>query len=149
MNTVTKQYMKKISFLLLLMASACAPNVEFYGFENLTHESQNAIVNKDNKTQILNKFGIPNAVSVDRNAWYYVSFKKEFLAFFPGKIKEDVMLKLIFNQKGALIKKELIEHFLHKQKMLKDTTPIERSQKNDNYLAEILGNIAASPDKER
>ena len=140
--------MKRFPFFILLTLSACAPNVEFYGFENLPHESQNALVNQDDKTQILNKFGIPNAVSVDRNAWYYVSFKKEFLAFFPGKIKEDVMLKLTFNPKGLLIKKELIEHFLRKQKMLKDTTPIERSQKNDNYLMEILGNAAAISEKD-
>ena len=140
--------MKKFSYLLLLTITACA-NIENYGFENLVYESQNAILKKDNKSDIINKFGIPNATSVDKNSWYYVSFQKAYFAFFPGKIKDDVMLKLTFDKKGILVQKELIEHFLHKQKMLKDTTPIERSKKNDNYLAEILGNIAATPEQDR
>ena len=67
--------------------------------------------------------------------------QKKYYGFFPSKIQEDILLKLTFNQKGLLVKKELIEHFLHPQHMLKHTTPIERSKKNDNYLMEILGNI--------
>ena len=110
----------------------------------MEYESQNAIEKKDDKSSILNKFGLPNSLSLDKNTWYYVYFEKEVIAFFPVKIKDDTLLKLIFDQNGKLIQKTLIHGFLKKQKMLPDTTTIERSKKNDNYIAEILENIAGT-----
>ena len=80
-------------------------------------------------------------MSVDHDTWYYVYFEKTSWAFFPANIKNDVLLKLRFDRKNSLSEKTLVPHFLKKQKMLKDITPIERSTKNDNYLFEILENI--------
>ena len=134
--------MKKLCLFLLCIS--CAPHIHTFGFENLEYESQNAIEKKDDKSSILNKFGLPNSLSLDKNTWYYVYFEKEVIAFFPVKIKDDTLLKLIFDQNGKLIQKTLIHGFLKKQKMLPDTTTIERSKKNDNYIAEILENIAGT-----
>lgn len=132
--------MKKICLFLLCVS--CAPRIETHGFENLKMESEAIHSNKETKTSVLEKLGVPNATSIDKKNWYYVYIKKEFLAFLKGVIKENILLKLTFDEKGVLIKKELIDGFLKKQNMLQDITPIERSKKKDNYIAEILGNIA-------
>lgn len=117
--------------------------VSSYGFENLKEESKTIFENKDNKRSTLEKLGIPNATSADKNVWYYVYLQKESIAFVRGIIKDSLLLKLTFNEKEILVKKELTPQFVKKQRMLKDTTPIERSRKKDNYITEILGNLGS------
>jgi len=122
--------------------TSCTGRLETFGFENLKEESKSLIVKEDTKQSTLQKFNTPSAQSTDKTRWYYVYFEKEFVAFLPGKIANDTLLKLIFDKDGLLIKKELVDNFLKKQNMHDYTTPIERSTKNDNYIVEILENIA-------
>ncbi|USO01978.1 MAG: hypothetical protein H6850_02575 [Alphaproteobacteria bacterium] len=144
--------MKKVYHFLLaitcLFLTACEGRIETFGFENLKEESAHLVVKEDNKQSVLQKFNAPNAMSVDQKSWYYVYLEKEYVAFFQGKIINDILLKLTFDKEGNLVKKELIDHFLKKQVMLEYTTPIERSKKSDNYIAEIFGNIAHTASEE-
>jgi len=144
---------KTISFLILFSCiglTACADRLETFGFENLKEAEHELAIKDDTKQSVLQKFNVPNAMSVDKKVWYYVYLEKKVIAFLPEKISNDILLKLTFDEKGILVKKELIEGFLKKQRMLAHTTPIERSKKNDNYLTEILENIGTvAPDEER
>lgn len=127
----------------MAVLASCAERIVYNGFEELQEVEKTIIVGKDDKSTALKKIGFPNARSLDNSVtdeWYYVYKAKAYMTFLKPKIKEHLILRLVFDRNGKLIQKELLDNpEVITHKVREESTPVKKGK--EGYLKDILGNF--------
>ena len=100
-------------FLFLFTLNCSANKVSNnHGYISLQGKFDKITINKTNKNDILKIIGPPSSTSnFDKNKWFYIQTKKENQSLFKlgiKKIEKNNVLVVIFNNKGILEEKKML-----------------------------------------
>ena len=107
--------MKKIFLLILffLITLNCTKNKvsNTHGIRLVESKFLNLIINKSNKNDVRKIVGTPSSVSNFNNKWIYIERQKNnqsLVKLGKKKISSNNVLVLVFNERGALTSKKLL-----------------------------------------
>ena len=115
-----------------------------HGYISLQGKFDKITINKTNKNDILKIIGPPSSTSnFDKNKWFYIQTKKENQSLFKlgiKKIEKNNVLVVIFNNKGILEEKKMLNlSDMKKVKYVKNVT--EKEYKQNNTIYKILSSL--------
>ena len=138
--------MKFFLIILLLFIVNCSTNKvsNNHGYISLQAKFDKITINKTNKNDILKIIGPPSSTSnFDKNKWFYIQTKKENQSLFKlgiKKIEKNNVLVVIFNNKGILEEKKMLNlSDMKNVKYVKNVT--EKEYKQNNTLYKILSSL--------
>ena len=138
--------MKFFIIILLLFIVNCSTNKvsNNHGYISLQAKFDKITINKTNKNDILKIIGPPSSTSsFDKNKWFYIQTKKENQSLFKlgiKKIEKNNVLVVIFNNKGILEEKKMLNlSDMKKVKYVKNVT--EKEYKQNNTIYKILSSL--------
>jgi len=126
---------------LFLSISGCGPKVENGGYIREDDFKGKVLLGKSTKEDVRNNLGSPSAQSTfGDETWYYVTARKETVAFFkPEVVKQDVT-EIAFDSKGIVSK---INNYTKDDgediAIAKRTTPTEGHTMG--FMEQVLGNL--------
>ena len=136
-NQLLKSYIV-ISFVFI---AACSPKVENRGFVKQQPWKESIVVGKTSKQEVLEKFGSPSSKSsFGEETWYYISDRKESVAFFRPEIVEQEAAYINFDASGMV--KEVNVYDKNNAKdfaIATRTTPTEGHSMG--FIDQVMGNI--------
>src|SRR5690242_6956482 len=99
--------MKLNQHLILLLSgallAACSPKVDNRGYVRDGNLKEQITVGQTTKDQVLAKFGSPSAQSsFGDETWYYITDRKEAVAFFKPKVVEQDVTRIVFDASGTV-----------------------------------------------
>tara|TARA_B100000886_G_scaffold272703_1_gene196657 strand:+ start:2570 stop:3025 length:456 start_codon:yes stop_codon:yes gene_type:complete len=106
--------MKKLIFFIFIFIIGCSANKlsNYHGNKSLETKYDKIIINKTNKNDLIKMIGQPSTISdFDNNKWFFVERLKKnqsLLKLGKQKIKKNNILIAIFNDKGILVSKNLL-----------------------------------------
>jgi len=120
---------------------ACAPEVEQRGYTNDADWKSQVIAGKSTKEQVQEALGSPSTrSSFGEETWFYISGRKESVAFLKPKVVEQDIFKITFDDKGVVKTAESIdEDKAQKFDLVDRTTPTEGH--SVGLVEQLLGNI--------
>lgn len=142
MRHMKKNHYFKFAFLAsTLLISACSPKVENRGYIKQTDWKDSVIVGKTNKQEILDKFGSPSSQSIfGDETWYYISSRKEAIAFMKPEMVEQEATSISFDTAGVVSGMNI-----HDQNDAKDVELVKRTTPTEghslSFLDQTLGNL--------
>jgi outer membrane protein assembly factor BamE (lipoprotein component of BamABCDE complex) len=132
-----------ISAFFLL--TACSPKVEERGYiknsaENVDFKSA-LVIGQTSKQEVLDKFGSPSAQSsFGAETWYYISSKKEGVAFFKPEVVDQQIADIEFDNSGVVSAVNFYNQSdAQKVALVKRTTPTEGHSLT--FIDQTLGNL--------
>ena len=130
-------------FFILIGCQLQDPNNN-HGIVFLENRSNELVINKSNKNDVLNLIGQPHSKSINNdNEWFYIErilTKGEFHKLGQNIIKENNVLVLDFDKYGILkYKKMLDKNDIKKMKFLEKNTENELAQKS--FIEKFLSSI--------
>ena len=138
--------MKFLLSIILLFLVNCSTNKvsNNHGYISLQAKFDKITINKTNKNDILKIIGPPSSTSkFDKNKWFYIQTKKENQSLFKlgiKKIEKNNVLVVIFNNKGILEEKKLLNiSDMKNVKYVKNIT--EKEYKQNNTIYKILSSL--------
>ena len=130
-------------FFILIGCQLQDPNNN-HGIVFLENRSNELVINKSNKNDVLNLIGQPHSKSINNdNEWFYIErilTKGEFHKLGQNILKENNVLVLDFDKYGILkYKKMLDKNDIKKMKFLEKNTENELAQKS--FIEKFLSSI--------
>ena len=106
-----KSFVTFIVFWGLFLVSSCAPIKKISGYVPLTTEIQKLVVGESTKEEIILKLGEP-LVWEDHSSATLVYLQQEFetKAFFKPRVKNRVIVELIFDENSILKKVKYLDY---------------------------------------
>lgn len=109
-------------FLMLFFVNACIKTVRVSGHLFQEQEMQ-ALQEAKTKNDILQILGTPTSVSdFGEETWYYITTKKETIAFLPDKIIEQNIVAISFNGDLVNVIDRYNEHDAHQPHLVSEYT---------------------------
>ena len=132
-----------IIFFILIGCQLQDPNNN-HGIVFLENRSNELVINKSNKNDVLNLIGQPHSKSINNdNEWFYIErilTKGEFHKLGQNILKENNVLVLDFDKYGILkYKKMLDKNDIKKMKFSEKNTANELAQKS--FIEKFLSSI--------
>ncbi len=88
--------------IVILLLAACDPKVAERGKQELAEAASQISVGETTKQEVVSLLGTPSAVGqFGDKSWYYVSQRKEGVAFFAPEVVDSQVLRIQF--KGDLV----------------------------------------------
>lgn len=134
--------MNKIQYIILLLAlAACEPKVDVRGYQASDDWKKGLLVGQTTKEQVEAQLGSPSARSTfGAEVWYYVSSRKETVAFLAPELAEQNVLKIEFDNAGMVSDVKTYDKQDGQEfDMVKRTTPTEGHTLG--FFEQILGNV--------
>jgi len=140
--------MKKITYLLLILLFiiSCQRKevIRTHGISYLEKREKLIFVNKTNKNDTINVFGLPSTKGMtDENLWIYVErtvTRGKMLRLGRNLLKKNNVLVLEFDKYGILKKKEFYDmHDMKKLTFEKNIT--ENEIRKENFIYSFLSSI--------
>lgn len=126
-------------FFLIFVQTGCIKTIRVSG--HLFEESEiQALQNAKNKTDVENTLGTPTSVSdFGQETWYYITTKKETIAFLPDKILEQNIIAISFNKDSVDTISRYTEKDSNTPHLTSEYTP---TKGNDSSAAQqLFGNV--------
>ena len=121
--------MKKIIIFIFLITISCSNNkvVKNHGIIALEKKSDQILLSKSNKNDVLDILGKPSTVSLfDKNSWFYMESEKVNQSLFKlgkSKIQKNNILLISFNNYGIVDTKKIYTiNDMKKLNIVKNTT---------------------------
>ena len=121
--------MKKIIIFIFLITISCSNNkvVKNHGIIALEKKSDQILLSKSNKNDVLDILGKPSTISLfDKNSWFYMESEKVNQSLFKlgkSKIQKNNILLISFNNYGIVDTKKIYTiNDMKKLNILKNTT---------------------------
>lgn len=130
-----------ILMICLLNLGACKP-VQHTRGNFIDPEDLNKIeINKTTKQEVRALLGPPSSSELfGRDVWYYIGDKTETKSFFDPKIKEVLLLEVVFDKNGKVTSYGMKdEKDRHAVTFKKGSTPVKG--KDPSLVSELFGNI--------
>jgi outer membrane protein assembly factor BamE (lipoprotein component of BamABCDE complex) len=130
-----------ISALLLLSQASCATKVDTGGYVHDTDIKSQLTVGKTSKDDVRSLLGSPSSQSsFGSESWYYITDRKESVAFLKPEITEQDVTRVEFDQAGLVSKVEKYDKDDAQEfSVTKRATPTEGHTLG--FFEQILGNI--------
>jgi outer membrane protein assembly factor BamE (lipoprotein component of BamABCDE complex) len=130
-----------LAFLCLGVLSACSPKVETRGYVNDKAIQDQLVVGTSTRDEVQSLLGSPSSrSSFGSETWYYISGRKEAVAFMKAEVVEQKVVRIEFNEAGIVQK---VEGFSEKDSqdfaLVGRTTPTEGHTLG--FVEQALGNI--------
>jgi outer membrane protein assembly factor BamE (lipoprotein component of BamABCDE complex) len=136
-------YMNKyqIVTLITLLLSGCGPKVDNGGYVREEGFANNLKVGGSSKADVQTQLGSPSVQSsFGDETWYYITNRKEAVAFFKPEVVQQEVMKISFDKAGRISK---IDNYTKDQAEVLDiakrTTPTEGHTMG--FFEQVLGNI--------
>ena len=134
--------MKRIQLVILLLAlSACSPKVDNNGYIQEGDLKSQIVPGQTTRDEVRAKFGSPSAQSsFGDETWYYITSRKETLAFLAPEVADQHVTRIAFDAAGvvsdvkAFSKADAVQF-----DVVKRATPTEGHQLG--FFEQALGNI--------
>ena len=121
--------MKKIIIFIFLITISCGNNkvVKNHGIIALEKKSDQIMLSKSNKNDVLDILGKPSTISLfDKNSWFYMESEKVNQSLFKlgkSKIQKNNILLISFNNYGIVDTKKIYTiNDMKKLNIVKNTT---------------------------
>tara|TARA_B100000401_G_scaffold196196_1_gene132277 strand:+ start:64 stop:519 length:456 start_codon:yes stop_codon:yes gene_type:complete len=121
--------MKKIIIFIFLITISCSNNkvVKNHGIIALEKKSDQILLSKSNKNDVLDILGKPSTISLfDKNSWFYMESEKVNQSLFKlgkSKIQKNNILLISFNNYGIVDTKKIYTiNDMKKLNIVKNTT---------------------------
>ena len=121
--------MKKIIIFIFLITISCSNNkvVKNHGIIALEKKSDQILLSKSNKNDVLDILGKPSTISLfDKNSWFYMESEKVNQSLFKlgkSKIQKNNILLISFNNYGIVDTKKIYTiNDMKKLNIVKSTT---------------------------
>ena len=121
--------MKKIIIFIFLITISCSNNkvVKNHGIIALEKKSDQIMLSKSNKNDVLDILGKPSTISLfDKNSWFYMESEKVNQSLFKlgkSKIQKNNILLISFNNYGIVDTKKIYTiNDMKKLNIVKNTT---------------------------
>ena len=121
--------MKKIIIFIFLITISCSNNkvVKNHGIIALEKKSDQIMLSKSNKNDVLDILGKPSTISLfDKNSWFYMESEKVNQSLFKlgkSKIQKNNVLLISFNNYGIVDTKKIYTiNDMKKLNIVKNTT---------------------------
>jgi len=137
----TNQYIRNLLLVACLGVAACSPKVDTRGYTNDDNWKQEVLVGKSTKDQVMANLGSPSTrSSFGEETWYYISDRKEAVAFLkPEVVKQDIF-KITFNSAGIVTSAgSYDENGAQSFGLVNRTTPTEGH--SFGFFEQLLGNV--------
>jgi len=130
-----------LSLCLLWAFSACSPTVDMRGHVTDPDWRDQIIVGQSGREEVVRVLGTPSsASSFGAETWYYVSAKRENLAFFKPEVAEQDVIRIVFDAGGLVTS---VDRFGKDDSRAVDivgrTTPTEGHSLN--FFEQMMGNV--------
>ncbi len=124
-----------------LALAACSPKVDTRGYVRQDEWKGQVTPGTSTKDDVLARFGSPSSrSSFGSETWYYISARKETVAFLRPEVAEQDVTRVEFDANGVVTKVESYDKSSGKDvDMVSRTTPTEGHSLG--FLEQILGNI--------
>lgn len=127
------------------LAGCITPMQERHGFIPDEAQPSEIQAGEDTRTTVLAKLGSPSIEdSFDGSRWYYISTKREQIAYLNPKTTERTVTEIVFNEEGEVI--EVNQHGIEagqKVAYVNKTTPTRGRELS--VIEQILGNVGRVP----
>lgn len=135
------QLVNVIFIIAALLATACSPKVENRGYVKQGNWKDAVIVGQTSKQEVFDKFGSPSAQSsFGAETWYYVSSRKEAIAFLKPEVVEQEAVDITFDAAGVVSSLNIYNQDNAKEiDLVKRTTPTEGHSLS--FIDQTLGNL--------
>lgn len=132
---------QSIAALFLLALSACSPKVDNRGYVSDASWKDNVTIGTTTKQDIINTFGSPSSQSsFGAETWYYVSARKETVAFFETELAAQDTVRVEFDAAGVVSSVSTFDKESGKNIALTTrTTPTEGHSLN--FFEQVMGNL--------
>ncbi len=137
-----KHFYIKILFAGTALAlAACSPKVDSRGYVKTVEWKDAITVGQTTREDVMEKFGSPSAKSsFGDETWYYVSSRKEAVAFLKPEVVEQEAVDISFDASGVVSAVNI-----HNQDDAKDVKLVKRETPTEghslNFIEQALGNL--------
>ncbi|MEQ1705502.1 MAG: outer membrane protein assembly factor BamE [Rickettsiales bacterium] len=125
----------------VVAVSSCSPKVENRGYIKQANWKDTVKVGQATKQEVLEQLGSPSAKSsFGPETWYYVSSRKEAVAFLKPEVVEQETVNITFDYAGVV--REINVHDKNSAReidLVKRTTPTEGHSMS--FIDQALGNL--------
>lgn len=124
----------------LWLAVACDPKVAERGRQDLLVKAGNVIPHQMNKRDVSRMLGTPSSRShFGDDSWYYISGRKETVAFFEPEVTDQAVLRITFD--GDVV--ETVEYYDKAQAVDVAISDRETPTSGQEYgfFEQLIGNI--------
>lgn len=130
-----------IPLLAALYLGACASKVETRGFVSDDNLTDFVVPGTTTKEELANRFGSPSSQSsFGTDTWYYISMRKETVAFFEPEVSEQHVVIIEFDETGIVTAMNSRNLADSKQiELVGRTTPTEGHSLG--FFEQVVGNI--------
>ena len=128
-------------FLCAAALAACEPKVDTRGYVSDQVIKDQIIAGQTTRDEVMAKLGSPSSQSsFGSETWYYISDRKETVAFMAPEVVQQKVVRIEFNSAGIVDK---VEDYSEKDSrdfaLVKRTTPTEGHTMS--FIEQTLGNI--------
>lgn len=125
----------------VFLLSACSPKVEERGYVKTVEWKDAVKIGQTTREEVLEKFGSPSTKSsFGDESWYYISSRKEAVAFMKPEIAEQEAVKIAFDASGVVSDFRILNKDDAKTvALVKRETPTEGHSMN--FLEQALSNV--------
>ncbi|MFO1242770.1 MAG: outer membrane protein assembly factor BamE [Rickettsiales bacterium] len=126
---------------VLLLVGACSPRVDNRGHVAAESRIGEIKPNQSNKNDVLNALGSPSTTSsFGDEEWYYISMRKETVAFLDSDIDKQDVIRITFDQDGMV---KSVDHFGKKdsKQIAIDDERTPTAGHKLSFLEQLFGNI--------
>ncbi|MEZ5691899.1 MAG: outer membrane protein assembly factor BamE [Rickettsiales bacterium] len=136
-----KHTVKLTAIIGFIFLSSCSPKVEDRGYVKSENWKDEIKLGETSKNEVLGRFGSPSAKSTfGKETWYYISARKEAVAFMAADVVEQDTVSLSFNDSGVVDGIKFYNKDNAKDiEMVGRTTPTEGHSLS--FIDQTLGNL--------
>jgi outer membrane protein assembly factor BamE (lipoprotein component of BamABCDE complex) len=140
-NQIIKLFIVATATCIVLSLGACSPKISNIGYVHDTPIKDQITIGKSTHEEVLAKLGSPSSQSsFGDETWYYVTGRKETMAFLRPEIVQEDITGIIFDGNGVVSKIE--DYNINDSKdfeLVKRTTPTEGHTLG--FFEQVLGNV--------
>lgn len=136
-----KQHSKYLLLVAVLLLAACDPKVDTRGYVSNVAWKDHVTIGKTTKDEIFSTFGSPSSQSsFGDETWYYISERKEAVAFFKPEVVSQDVVRMTFDANGVIKSMDMFDKNSSKEfAVTKRVTPTEGHQLG--FFEQIVGNV--------
>jgi len=127
--------------ILASMLAACSPKVDNRGYVGEGAIRDQVTIGTSTRQDVLDTLGSPSSQSsFGEETWYYVSARKETVAFLKPEVEQQDVVRISFDQAGVVSKVESFDKNNAREfELVKRVTPTEGHTLG--FFEQVLGNI--------
>ncbi len=121
--------------------AACSPKVDTHGYVSDAEWKDNVSPGKTTKQDVLEHFGSPSSVaSFGEETWYYVSTRKETMAFLKPEVAKQDVVRVKFDSVGVVTAVDMFDEKNGKDiSIVRRTTPTEGHSLG--FVEQVISNV--------